>query len=121
MPRAFLAAFRAQSTLSARSTFATVVGASSDRDRPDQMEGAEGRKAMNRSLDRSRLPRLRHRILLAGLLSIGLVAAAPTKGSAFSGVVNNLEVSALTGWTQCYLDKYNNTGLTTAGVLADCT
>jgi len=75
---------------------------------------------MNRSLDRSRLPRLRHRILLAGLLSIG-VLAAPTKGAAFSGVANDLPVSALTGWTQCYLDTYDNTGLTTAGVLGACT
>lgn len=75
---------------------------------------------MNRSLYRSRTSRLRHRILLAGLLSIG-VLAAPTKGSAFSGVQNDVAVSALTGWTQCYLDTYNNTGLTTAGVLAACT
>jgi len=75
---------------------------------------------MNRSLDRSRLPRLRHRILLAGLLTIG-VLAAPTKGAAFSGVQNNVPVSSLGGWTQCYLDTYNNTSLTTAGVLSACT
>lgn len=75
---------------------------------------------MNRSLFRSRTSRLRHRILLAGLLSIG-VLAAPTKGSAFTGVQNDVAVSALTGWTQCYLDTYANTGLTTAGVLAACT
>jgi len=75
---------------------------------------------MNRSHLRSRPSRLRHRILLAGLLSIG-VLAAPTKGSAFTGVQTDVAVSALTGWTQCYLDTYDNTGLTTAGVLAACT
>lgn len=75
---------------------------------------------MNRSLDRSRLLRLRHRILLAGLLSVGAMVA-PAKSFAFSGVVNDLHVTALSGWTQCYLDTYNNTGLTAAGVLAACT
>lgn len=75
---------------------------------------------MNRSLDQSRLSRLRHRILLAGLLGIGLVAA-PTKGSAFTGVANDVPVSALSGWTQCYIDTYDNTGLTSAGVLTACT
>ena len=30
-------------------------------------------------------------------------------------------MTALTGWTQCYLDTYDNTGLTAAGVLAACT
>ena len=75
---------------------------------------------MNRSLDRSRLLRLRHRIILAGLLSVG-VLAAPAKSSAFTGVQNDVHVTALSGWTQCYLDAYNNTGLTSAGVLAACT
>jgi len=74
---------------------------------------------MNRSLDRSRILRLRHRIL-AGLLSVGALAVPATSG-AFSGVANDLHVTALTGWTQCYLDTYDNTGLTTAGVLAACT
>lgn len=75
---------------------------------------------MNRSLDRSRLLRLRHRILLAGLLSVGALAA-PAKSSAFTGVQNDLHVTALSGWTQCYLDTYDNTGLTAAGVLSACT
>jgi len=74
---------------------------------------------MNRSLDRSRILRLRHRIL-AGLLSVGALAVPATSG-AFSGVANDLHVTALTGWTQCYLDTYNNNGLTAAGVLAACT
>ena len=75
---------------------------------------------MNRSLDRSRLPRLRRRIVLAGLFGVGALIA-PAASHAFSGVANDLKVSALTGWTQCYLDTYNNTALTTAGVLAACT
>ena len=74
---------------------------------------------MNRSLDRSRILRLRHRIL-AGLLSVGALAVPATSG-AFSGVANDLHVTALTGWSQCYLDTYDNTGFTTAGVLAACT
>lgn len=74
---------------------------------------------MNRSLDRSRLPRLRRRIVLAGLFGVGALIA-PAASHAFSGVATDLKVSALTGWTQCYVDTYNN-DMSASDVLSACT
>jgi hypothetical protein len=48
-----------------------------------------------------------------GLVCSGSVAA-------FSGVQVNTPISALTGWTQCYLDTYANSSTSLATILAAC-
>jgi hypothetical protein len=38
----------------------------------------------------------------------------------FSGVANNIPVDALTGWSQCYVDTYDNFSTPIADILASC-
>jgi hypothetical protein len=38
----------------------------------------------------------------------------------FSGIQQNLPIAQLTGWTQCYLDSYGNSGTTIAAIQAAC-
>jgi hypothetical protein len=65
--------------------------------------------------------RLRPSTIPAFLVGVGAVLWLSTTSSAFTGVATGLPLSALSAWSQCYLDTYDNNAMQASTILSACT
>ena len=66
---------------------------------------------------------MRRIVRLVGVCAVAASWMVPLSAHAlfsFIGVAQNLPVSSLTGWTQCYSDTYANSGTPLSTILAQC-